>query len=86
MRFYCTVFPRLNLLQQFYTDQNGDVKPGKKGIILNRLQWDLLVAGTDAVTEKLKVVETEAVAGETSKKKKKSDEKTMKTKKYVTTS
>ena len=61
---------------QYFTDKNGDLKPGRKGITLNRTQWDLLLSGIDTLSERLKTVETE----------KKTVEKTPKKKKYVTAS
>jgi len=29
-------------IREFYTDQEGELKPGKKGISLNKDQWEKL--------------------------------------------
>ncbi|KAF8526702.1 transcriptional Coactivator p15-domain-containing protein [Gautieria morchelliformis] len=67
-------------IREYYTDKNGDVKPGKKGITLNRSQWDMFLSGIDSLSEQLKTIDTDK-GEEASKAKKKSGEKTTKTKK-----
>merc|ERR1712043_4071 len=37
-------------IREYYCDKAGDWKPGKKGIALQRDQWDELLASSDAIT------------------------------------
>ncbi|KAF8588619.1 ssDNA-binding transcriptional regulator [Ramaria rubella] len=67
-------------IREYYSDKNEDVKPGKKGITLNRSQWDIFLSGINSLSQQLETVE----AGGTEKSstsKKKSDEKKPKAKK-----
>jgi len=76
--------PKLDIMAaQYYTDKSsGELRPGKKGITLNAAQWDKFLSATDALSEKLKDVESgksEPAPAKSEKKK----EGNGKTKKYV---
>lgn len=41
-------------IREYYTDAAGDMKPGRKGISLQREQWEKLLSLTDKVNSALK--------------------------------
>ena len=41
-------------IREYYTDQAGDLKPGRKGISLTREQWEKLTSLTDKINNALK--------------------------------
>ncbi|POM75145.1 Hypothetical protein PHPALM_7790 [Phytophthora palmivora] len=50
-------------IREFY-DDNGEVKPGKKGISLSPEQWEKLFSFSDAITEAIELVEEDKVGME----------------------